>query len=190
MVLGSSIDELVAEPLRILLAMMALGVLLDGLPKVTLTVRNYLGWTLRLDRTDESLGIRIRIRASRRELDGSYSRAGQGGGCALQAGNFAPPPSPITSARPSRAFPGDTRIQYLFHDDDALIAERVVEAIQQVGIEIQPTARGSPWQNGLAQRWAGIVRGIGLSVARRRGVGVRPARSPRRAAVARPESTD
>ena len=56
------------------------------------------------------------------------------------------------------AFPGDTSIQYLIHDNDSIFSNRVDRAISGFGIEPKRTAFRSPWQNGLAERWVGTVK--------------------------------
>ena len=56
------------------------------------------------------------------------------------------------------AFSGDSGTRFLIHDNDSIFADQVVMAIGKLGIESRPTALRSPWQNGLAERWAGTVR--------------------------------
>lgn len=56
------------------------------------------------------------------------------------------------------AFPGDSRTRFLIHDNDSIFADQVVVAIEKLGIQSRPTALRSPWQNGLAERWAGTIR--------------------------------
>ena len=55
------------------------------------------------------------------------------------------------------AFPGDSGTRFLIHDNDSIFADQVIMAIGKLGIESRPTALRSPWQNGLAERWAGTV---------------------------------
>jgi transposase InsO family protein len=56
------------------------------------------------------------------------------------------------------AFPDETSIRFLIHDNDSIFSDRVVDWIEQLGIEPKATACRSPWQNGLAERWVGTVR--------------------------------
>ncbi len=59
----------------IALAVIVLDVLADHPANVALPDRNDLRQALRSDRSNESLGIRIQIRATARELHGTHSRA-------------------------------------------------------------------------------------------------------------------
>jgi transposase InsO family protein len=56
------------------------------------------------------------------------------------------------------AFPDETSIRFLIHDNDTIFSDRVADWIEQLGIEPKATALRSPWQNGLAERWIGTVR--------------------------------
>jgi transposase InsO family protein len=56
------------------------------------------------------------------------------------------------------AFPDETSIRFLIHDHDSIFSDRVLDWIEQLGIEPKATALRSPWQNGLAERWIGTVR--------------------------------
>jgi putative transposase len=56
------------------------------------------------------------------------------------------------------AFPGDTAIKFMIHDNDSIFSNRVGEVIARYGIEPGTTAFRSPWQNGLAERWVGTVK--------------------------------
>lgn len=56
------------------------------------------------------------------------------------------------------AFPDETSIRFLIHDNDSIFSDRVVDWIEHLGIEPKATAYRSPWQNGLAERWVGTVR--------------------------------
>jgi putative transposase len=56
------------------------------------------------------------------------------------------------------AFPGETPIEILIDDYDAILSGKVLEMIEALGIEPEPTSLGSLWQNGLAERWVGSVR--------------------------------
>jgi len=46
----------------------------------------------------------------------------------------------------------------LIHDNGSIFSDRVVDWIEQLGIEPKATAYHSPWHNGLAERWIGTVR--------------------------------
>jgi transposase InsO family protein len=56
------------------------------------------------------------------------------------------------------AFADETAIRFLIHDNDSIFSDRVLDWIEQLGIEPKTTALRSPWQNGLAERWIGTVR--------------------------------
>jgi transposase InsO family protein len=56
------------------------------------------------------------------------------------------------------AFPEETSIRFLIHDNDTIFSDRVADWIEQLGLEPKATALRSPWQNGLAERWIGTVR--------------------------------
>jgi putative transposase len=56
------------------------------------------------------------------------------------------------------AFPGDSSVKFLVHDNDAIFSRSLRDSITQLGIESRPTSIASPWQNGLAERWVGTVR--------------------------------
>ena len=56
------------------------------------------------------------------------------------------------------AFPGDSRTRFLIHDNDSIFADQVVVAIGKLGMQSRPTSLRSPWQNGVAERWAGTIR--------------------------------
>jgi transposase InsO family protein len=56
------------------------------------------------------------------------------------------------------AFPDETSIRFLIHDNDSIFSDRVLDWIEQLGIEPKASALRSPWQNGLAERWIGTVR--------------------------------
>ncbi len=56
------------------------------------------------------------------------------------------------------AFPDETSIRFLIHDNDSIFSDRVLDWIAQLGIEPKATAYRSPWQNGVAERWIGTVR--------------------------------
>lgn len=56
------------------------------------------------------------------------------------------------------AFPGNSNVRFLVHDNDTIFSRLIRESIAQLGIESRPTSIASPWQNGLAERWVGTVR--------------------------------
>jgi transposase InsO family protein len=56
------------------------------------------------------------------------------------------------------AFPDQTSILFLVYDNDSIFSDRVLDWIEQLGIEPKPTALRSPWQNGRAERWIGTTR--------------------------------
>ena len=56
------------------------------------------------------------------------------------------------------AFPYDTVPRYLILDRDALFDHAVLETIRAFGAKPVRTARRSPWQNGILERWIGSVR--------------------------------
>ncbi len=68
------------------------------------------------------------------------------------------PSSSWTIQQLREAFPSETSIRFLIHDNDTIFSGRVAEAIENLGIEPKRTAYRSPWQNGIAERWVGTVR--------------------------------
>jgi transposase InsO family protein len=56
------------------------------------------------------------------------------------------------------AFPEEASIRFLIHDNDSIFSDRVLDWIEQLGIEPKATAVRSPCQNGIAERWIGTVR--------------------------------
>ncbi|MCB9725493.1 MAG: transposase [Spirochaetaceae bacterium] len=56
------------------------------------------------------------------------------------------------------AFPDETPIQHLIHDNDSIFSERVDQSIAAFGIEAEVSSPGSPWQYGTAERWVGTVK--------------------------------
>ncbi len=56
------------------------------------------------------------------------------------------------------AFPGESSLRFLIHDNDCIFSDRVLHTIDNLGLESKPTAYRSPWQNGTAERWVGTVR--------------------------------
>jgi transposase InsO family protein len=56
------------------------------------------------------------------------------------------------------AFPYEAAPRYLIFDRDGKYGPSVVAAIKAMGIKPSRTAFRSPWQNGVAERWIGLVR--------------------------------
>jgi len=69
MVFDVAIDEFVSKFLVIALAMIVLGVFHHCVSEVAFSERNDLRQAFRFDRSNETLGVRVQIRASRRESD-------------------------------------------------------------------------------------------------------------------------
>ncbi len=55
-------------------------------------------------------------------------------------------------------FLDDTSFRFLIHENDSIFSDRVLDWIEQLGIEPRATTYGSPWQNGRAERWIETVR--------------------------------
>jgi transposase InsO family protein len=70
----------------------------------------------------------------------------------------AHPTSLWTIQQLREAFPGESSLRFLIHDNDCTFSARLIEAIGHLGLESKPTAYRSPWQNGTAERWVGTVR--------------------------------
>ena len=68
------------------------------------------------------------------------------------------PTSSRTIQQLREAFPSETSIRFLIHDNDSIFSDRVADAIGDLGIEPKRTAYRSPRQNGIAERWVGTVR--------------------------------
>jgi transposase InsO family protein len=58
----------------------------------------------------------------------------------------------------TEAFPWDEAPQYLIRDQDSIYGVAVRRRLEAMGIRDRPTARGSPWQNGFAERLIGSIR--------------------------------
>jgi hypothetical protein len=56
------------------------------------------------------------------------------------------------------AFPEETSIHRLIHDNDSIFPEKVRRSIAAFDIEPNPTIPRSSWQNGTAERWARTVK--------------------------------
>src|SRR6266850_1330072 len=68
------VNETVLDPLVIALAVVVRDVLADRSSKMRFTDRNDLCQAFRFDRSTESLGVRVQIRATTWELHGTHSR--------------------------------------------------------------------------------------------------------------------
>jgi transposase InsO family protein len=68
------------------------------------------------------------------------------------------PTAPWVIQQLREAFPDEPSIRFFIHDSDAIFSDGVLEAIRNLGIESEPTSLGSPWQNGISERWVGSVR--------------------------------
>lgn len=69
----------------------------------------------------------------------------------------AHPTAPWVMQQLREAFPDEASIRFLIHDNDSIFSDRVVQTIENLGIEPEPTSLGRPWQNGIAERWVGTV---------------------------------
>jgi transposase InsO family protein len=58
----------------------------------------------------------------------------------------------------TEAFPWNEAPRYLIRDEDGIYGDRVRRRIEAMGIRDRPIARGSPWQNGYAERLIGSIR--------------------------------
>jgi transposase InsO family protein len=58
----------------------------------------------------------------------------------------------------TEAFPWNEAPRYLIRDQDGIYGDRVRRRIGAMGIRDRPIARGSPWQNGYAERLIGSIR--------------------------------
>ena len=56
------------------------------------------------------------------------------------------------------AFPWDSAPRYLIRDRDRIYGIVVTRRLRAMGIRDKPTAPGSPWQNGFAERLIGSIR--------------------------------
>lgn len=54
------------------------------------------------------------------------------------------PTAPWVMQQLREAFPDETSTKLLIHDNDAIFSARVLETIESVGIEPEPTSLGSP----------------------------------------------
>src|SRR5450756_1309464 len=58
----------------------------------------------------------------------------------------------------TEAFPWNEAPRYLIRDRDRIYGAVVMRRIRTMGIRDRPTAPGSPWQNGFAERLIGSMR--------------------------------
>jgi transposase InsO family protein len=58
----------------------------------------------------------------------------------------------------TEAFPWETAPRYLIRDQDGVYGTTVRRRLTAMGIRDRPIARGSPWQNGYAERLIGSIR--------------------------------
>jgi transposase InsO family protein len=58
----------------------------------------------------------------------------------------------------TEAFPWERAPRYLIRDRDAVYGQVFTHRLGAMGIRDQPTAPGSPWQNGHAERLIGSIR--------------------------------
>ncbi len=68
------------------------------------------------------------------------------------------PSSAWVSQRLRNAFPYDSALKYLIFDRAKNFNEEVVDAMKNLGITPKRTSFRSPWQNGVAERWAANCR--------------------------------
>ena len=73
--------------------------------------------------------------------------------------NVTPNPSAEWVARQiTEAFPWTEAPRYLIRDRDRVYGAAVMHRLRAMGIRDKPIARGSPWQNGFAERLIGSIR--------------------------------
>jgi transposase InsO family protein len=73
--------------------------------------------------------------------------------------NVTPNPSAEWVARQiTAAFPWTEAPRYLIRDRDRVYGAAVMHRLRAMGIRDKPIARGSPWQNGFAERLIGSIR--------------------------------
>ena len=58
----------------------------------------------------------------------------------------------------TEAFPWNEAPRYLVRDQDSIYGTVVMRRVRAMGIRDKPTAPGSPWQNGYAERLIGSIR--------------------------------
>src|SRR5258706_5301026 len=73
--------------------------------------------------------------------------------------NVTPHPTADWIARQiTEAFPWNEAPRYLIRDRDRVYGAAVMHRLRAMGIRDKPTAPGSPWQNGFAERLIGSIR--------------------------------
>lgn len=73
-------------------------------------------------------------------------------------GTTANPTAEWIARQITEAFPWDEAPRYLIRDNDGVYGATVRRRLMAMGIRDRPTARGSPWQNGYAERLIGSIR--------------------------------
>jgi hypothetical protein len=70
------------------------------------------------------------------------------------------PSSAWVSQQLREAFPYESAPKYLIHDQDAILGTEGVDTIEALDVKSKRTAFKSPWQNGIAERFAGSAAAI------------------------------
>jgi transposase InsO family protein len=70
----------------------------------------------------------------------------------------ASPTAEWVARQVTEAFPWETAPRYLIRDQDGIYGVTVRRRLAAMGIRDRPIARGSPWQNGYAERLIGSIR--------------------------------
>ena len=68
------------------------------------------------------------------------------------------PTADWTALQLLQAFPFDTAPKFLIRDRDGIYGEKVLRAIDHLGMEDKPTSPHSPWQNGYCERMVGTLK--------------------------------
>lgn len=68
------------------------------------------------------------------------------------------PTADWTALQLTQAFPFETAPKYLIRDRDGIYGEKVLNAIQNLGMQDKPTSPRSPWQNGYCERMVGTLK--------------------------------
>ena len=69
-----------------------------------------------------------------------------------------PPTAEWVARQLTESFPWDDVPRYLIRDRDRIYGTIVTRRLRAMGIRDKPTARGSLWQNGFAERLIGSIR--------------------------------